>query len=165
MESPHFHRLYRTHVRGTFDADAFFPEIPIKLKRVNDPDVPQGVIQDSGYTYEVEVLGRRMKAITYIILARRAKWTSEWRRNFPRFLDESNSTNTSFDFDLFLIYINRTMVRKQKGPMRTNEKLCRKAWVIRQLSFVYNFRLETEYFSKLARNGKNKNRPSLLPEP
>ena len=56
LESPHFHRLYMTHVHGSYTADAFFPPVDLSaMQEVNDPDTPQGLIRDSGYEYEVRV--------------------------------------------------------------------------------------------------------------
>ncbi|CAG0881796.1 unnamed protein product [Cyprideis torosa] len=56
LQSPYFYRLYQTHVHGTYPADAYFPEIDFgQLKKVTDPDAPQGLIHDNGHSYEVHV--------------------------------------------------------------------------------------------------------------
>lgn len=55
MHSKHFFRLYLTRIMQSFDCDTFFPKLVENIKLVNDPNVPQGVQQENGIKWKVEV--------------------------------------------------------------------------------------------------------------
>ncbi|XP_050296662.1 dihydrofolate reductase-like [Anthonomus grandis grandis] len=51
----HFYRVYFTRVFHPYDCDTFFPKMPETVKLVEDPRVPQGIIEDAGHKYIVHV--------------------------------------------------------------------------------------------------------------
>ncbi len=56
MRSSLFYRLYWSKINASYPVDVFFPVCDEnRLKRVHDPDVPQGVHHDAGVDYEVFV--------------------------------------------------------------------------------------------------------------
>ncbi|EDS38910.1 dihydrofolate reductase [Culex quinquefasciatus] len=56
MESDRCHRLYITDVKGTFNCDAFFPEITSDFKLVkNDADVPEEIQEENGIQYQYKI--------------------------------------------------------------------------------------------------------------
>ncbi|KAK9886309.1 hypothetical protein WA026_015820 [Henosepilachna vigintioctopunctata] len=55
MKSQHFYRLYLTRIKKNYDCDTFFPKLIENIKKVSDTLVPQGIQEENGIQWEVEV--------------------------------------------------------------------------------------------------------------
>lgn len=55
MKSKYFHRVYLSRVQNAYECDTWFPPLVDHVKRVTDQNVPQGVQEENGVKWEVEV--------------------------------------------------------------------------------------------------------------
>lgn len=56
MDSKYFYRLYLTRIKKDFECDTFFPKLVMDdIQRISDFRVPQGVQEEKGIKWEVEV--------------------------------------------------------------------------------------------------------------
>ncbi|XP_034115670.2 dihydrofolate reductase [Drosophila albomicans] len=60
MKSPRCHRLYLTQIKGNFECDTFFPEIPPSFCEVPlDAETPRGIQEENGIKYEYKILEKQ----------------------------------------------------------------------------------------------------------
>ncbi|XP_044745481.1 dihydrofolate reductase [Coccinella septempunctata] len=59
MSSEYFYRLYLTRIKKEFECDTFFPNLVSHVEKVSDTRVPQGIQEEKGIQWEIEVWENR----------------------------------------------------------------------------------------------------------